>query len=494
MNPSELRRQSFVFIILAGILTAAIISVPLVEPILTKYITSLFASTDAQVGETANQLFTQILNIFKIVLWMALIVTIVRFVNKFVFGAAFRKSNSQELSTLIRNVISIIIYIVAFFVILQSVYPSANEKLTPIFTGSAIIGIVIGLALQDTLGNLFAGIALQADQPFQIGDVITIPSKGAGVVEGVSWRGVKIRTFQNKLVVISNSIIGKEAIEVAPRDNLNARLVSFNTLYTDSPAKTVHVVRDVVRQVENVSPKMRPIVRIHSLGDNGIEWEIKYWLDDYTKYNDTDALIRQRVWYAFQREKLTFAFPTRTLHVETKTQGHVFDETTGDVYERLSNVPIFEPLNDEETGKLAASALVRVFAPNEAIVRKGQVGGSMFVVNRGAVRIQLLENGFPKTLVSLGEGEIFGEMGLFTGAPRTADVVATQETEVFEIKNTAVKPLLKENPHLVEALSKTIAERRAMLAEKDEEVSKITPAEESRGILDSIKRFFGLNE
>lgn len=492
MKLNELRRQFLIFIIFAGILTAGLIVEPIVEPILTNYVTGFFASTDARMGETANQLFTQILSIFRIILWMVLVITIVRFINKFIFGTALRKTNSQEFSTLIRNVVSIIIYIVAFFVILQSEYPDANQKLTPIFTGSAIIGVVIGLALQDTLGNLFAGIALQADQPFQTGDVINVPNKGAGVVEGVSWRGVKIRTFQNKLVIISNSIIGKEAIEVAPRDNLNARLVSFNTLYSDSPAKTIHVVRDVVRQVENVSPKMRPIVRIHNLGDNGIEWEIKYWLDDYTKYNDTDALIRQRIWYVFQREQIEFAYPTRTIHIETKAQDHVFGETVNDIYERLSNVPIFEPLNDEETKKLAGSALVRVFAPNEAIVRKGQEGGSMFVVHRGSVRIQLLENGFPKTLVTLGEGDIFGEMGLFTGAPRAADVVATQETEVLEIKNTSVKPLLEENPNLVEELSKTIAERRAVLAEKDEETSRVTPEEESSGILDSIKRFFGL--
>ncbi|MGI9036726.1 MAG: cyclic nucleotide-binding domain-containing protein, partial [Pyrinomonadaceae bacterium] len=472
MKPDELRRQLFIFIVLAGILTAAIIVEPLVEPFLTRYVTNLFASTNARMGETANQLFTQILSIFRIILWMALIITIVRFINKFIFGTALRKTNSQELSTLIRNVVSIIIYIVAFFVVLQSEYPNANEKLTPIFTGSAIIGVVIGLALQDTLGNLFAGIALQADQPFQIGDVINIPNKGAGVVEAVSWRGVKIRTFQNKLVIISNSIIGKEAIEVAPRDNLNARTVSFSTLYSDSPAKTIHVVRDVVRQVENVSPKMRPVVRIRNLGDSGLEWEIKYWLEDYTKYNDTDALIRQRVWYVFQRENIEFPYPTRTIHVETKTQDHVFDETVNDIYERLSSVPLFAPLSDDETRKLADNSLVRVFAPNEAIVRKGEEGGSMFVVNRGSVRIQLIENGFPKTLVTLGEGEIFGEMGLFTGAPRSADVVATQETEVFEINNTAIKPLLEENPTLVEALSKTIAERRAMLAEKNSEIGQ----------------------
>lgn len=492
MHLSELRKKFLFFIIFAGIITATLIVFPIIEPILTRYITNLFASTDAQMGATANELFNQILKIIKIILWMMLIVTIVRFINALIFGAALRKTNSQELSSLIRNVLSIIIYIVAFFVIFNSQYPKVD--LAALFTTSTIIGVVIGLALQDTLGNLFAGIAFQADQPFQIGDVITIPNKGAGVVESVSWRGVKIRTFQNKLVIISNSIIGKEAIEVAPRDNLNARIVYFSTLYSDSPAKTIHVVRDVVRQVENVSAKMRPVVRIRNLGDSSIEWEVKYWLEDYTKFNDTDALIRQRVWYVFQREKIEFAYPTRTIHVETKTQDHVFNETDNDIFERLSNVEIFEPLTDEETKKLADSALVRVFAPNEPIVRKGQEGGSMFVVHRGAVRIQLMENGTPRTFATLGEGEVFGEMGLFTGAPRTADVVATQETEVLEICNPSLKPILEENPPLVEAFSKTIAERRAALTKKDEELRQVIPEEESTGIFNSIKRFFGLTD
>jgi small-conductance mechanosensitive channel len=493
MQLSELRKQFLLFIVFAGVVTIALIFLPIIAPFLLRYIVSVFSSIDPQTGETASELFNQIHNILTIVLWMALVIAVVRFINAVVFGTALRKTGAREMPMLIRNVISIIVFIVAFFVILQSVYPSANEKLTPIFTGSAIIGVVIGLALQDTLGNLFAGIALQADQPFQIGDVINIPNKGTGVVESVTWRGLKIRTFQNKLVIISNANLGKEAIEVAPRDNLNARMVWFNTLYANSPARTIHVVREAVRQVENVSSKMRPIVRIRNLGDSSIDWEVKYWLEDYTKYNDTDALIRQRIWYVFQREKIEFAYPTRTIHVETKTQDHVFDETAAEICERISNVPLFAPLSDEETTKLANASHVRVFAPNEAIVRKGQEGGSMFIVHRGSVKIQVMESGFPKTINTLDEGDIFGEMGLFTGEPRTATVVATEETEVLEIHNAAVKPLLENNPDLVSALSKTIAERRALLAQKNEESKNISEEEESIGIFNSIRKFFGLS-
>jgi small-conductance mechanosensitive channel len=95
---------------------------------------------------------------------------------------------------------------------------------------------------------------------------------------------------------VSNSNAAKEAIEVCPRDNLNARLVYFSTVYTDSPAKTIHIVRDAVREADNVSPKITPIVRIRELADSSINWEIKYWLENYAKYNDSDALVRPRVW------------------------------------------------------------------------------------------------------------------------------------------------------------------------------------------------------
>ena len=146
--------------------------------------------------------------------------------------------------------------------------------------------------------------------------MITVGAQRHTGVKEISWRAIKIRTFTNHVVLIANSNAARRPIEVCPRENLNARLVFFNTLYTDSPAKTIHVVREAVREADNVSDKVAPIVRIRNLGDNGVDYEVKYWLVDYAKYNDTDALIRQRIWYAFRRAGLNFAFPTRTLYVE----------------------------------------------------------------------------------------------------------------------------------------------------------------------------------
>jgi small-conductance mechanosensitive channel/CRP-like cAMP-binding protein len=444
----------------------------------------------SQMSETSISLLVNFFHLIKIILWMAIVIITVRFINFLVFHVALRNSTQNEISSLIRTILSIIVCIVAFFIIFQSQYPTV--QLAPLFTGSTILGIVVGLALQDTLGNLFAGIALQADQPFQVGDVINLQKNSwTGVVENVSWRGVKIRTFQNKIVVISNAVLGKEFIEVAPRDNLNARIVFFNTLYSASPSRTIHLIREAVRQVENVSPKIRPVVRIRNLGDNGIDWEVKYWLEDYTKYNDTDALIRQRVWYVFQRENIHFAFPTRTLHIEKQGVEPNFTETVNEIFDRLSDVPLFAPLTDEETQQLAETVEAKIFSNGEKIVRRGQEGKSMFVIHHGSVKVQINEDGKIKVLRNLSEGDFFGEMGLFTGEPRTATVVATEETEVLEIKHTCLKPVLEANPELVERFVDIIEERRASLNQINS-LHTTDPQASKSGMFDSIRKFFGL--
>lgn len=490
MDTASLRNKFFFFVVFAGIITLILIVLPFIEAPLSDYVKTLFGSTDEQMGKTAASLLEQLFRILKIIFWMSLVVSIVRFINQLIFSTAFR-SNSHEISSLLRNIFSIIIYIVAFFVVFNSQYPSVD--LAALFTTSTILGVIIGLALQDTLGNLFSGLAIQADQPFQIGDVISIPNRGEGTVENVSWRGVQIRTFQNKLIVISNSVLGKEFIEVAPRDNLNARIVLFNTLYTNAPTKTMQVVREVVRQVENVSQKIRPIVRVKSLGVNGLDFEIKYWIDDYSKYNDTDALIRQRVWYAFQRENIEFSYQTHTLYIKKNRSETDFVETSNEIFERLSNVPIFAPLSDEETQKLAENSRLRIFAPGESIVRQGQKGNSMFVVHSGAVDVQRSEEGAVKTLRKLREGDFFGEMGLLTGEPRSATVLAVEECEVLEIDNLCLKPILEENPKLVAALSQIIEERREVLEKMEEENNASQPIDKV-SIFNSIKRFFGLRD
>jgi small-conductance mechanosensitive channel/CRP-like cAMP-binding protein len=474
-----------------GLIIAIIVAVSVSAPFLNENIAGVFA--EGMPRQMASDTFETFLRLIKVLLWMSLIIVIVRIINSIIFTPSFNDKRGKRASILIRNIFSISIYIIAFSLIFKSQYPGID--LAAVFTTSAILGVILGLALQDTLGNLFAGLSLQADQPFAVGDVINIPNKGTGVIETVTWRGLKIRTFQNKLLMISNTNLGRETFEVAPRDNLNARIVFFSSLYTDSPTKTIHVVREAVREAENVSQKIKPIVRIRNLGDSGIEWEVKYWLEDYTKYNDTDARVRKRIWYAFLREGIGFPFPTRTLYVKRRQAKPKSEDETYRVFERLSAIEIFEPLNDDETMQLAKETAQRVFAPNEIIIRAGDAGETMFVINQGSVSVQIPEdvNGNkPRVLATLAEGKFFGEMALLTGEPRSATIIAKEETEVFEIGHDAVKKLFDNNPYLIESLSRAVAERRALINSSAEANSEAVEREHA-GIFAAVRRFFGMS-
>lgn len=504
MDTRDLQKKFYFFIAVIASVTLLLILLPFVEEWIRQSIYSQFnleinaddqivatdGSQPSQLAQILLGVLVNALRVLRIILLMTIVISVVKFISDLIFGAWVKNTNQTEISSLLKTVLSVIIYIVAFFIIFQTQYPKI--PLAPLFTGSTILGIVVGLALQDTLGNLFAGIAIQADQSFQVGDIIRITNQGIGTVEKVSWRGVKIRTFQNKLLVISNSVIGKETIEVAPKDNLNARIVKFNTVYTNSPAKVIQVVREAVRQVENVSPKRRPKVRIWNLGDNGIDWEVKYWITNYRRHNDTDALIRQRIWYAFQREDLDFAYPTRTIYTAKQSEEKdVFVETADEICERINHVPIFAPLSADETKKIAQSCSVRVFAPEEPIIEKGQTDKSMFIIHRGNVNVRVEENGEAKTISTLRAGDFFGEMSLFTGEPRTADVVAETETQVLEIKSYVMKPILEQNPEITKVISEIIDDRRTILREKETE-DQSEKSTESTSVLKNIKRFFGL--
>src|ERR1043166_5588318 len=436
----------------------------------------------------ATHYFEGLWRIHRFILLSLFIYFSVRVVNALLFDFLFRLRRGYEAPTLIRNIFTLLAFTLFFILIFNRVYNEVN--LGALFTTSAIFGVIIGLALQDTLGNFFAGISLHADRPFQVGDVIVVTSsKLTGVVESITWRAIKIRTFQNHIVLVSNSLAAREAIEVSPRDNLNARLVFFSTIYTDSPAKTIHIFREAVRDSDNVSDKITPIVRIRQIGDSSGDWEIKYWLDDYAKYNDTDALVRQRVWYALRRNGLTFAFPTRTLYLERAQP--VRPVTAEDqIADRLSAVDVFSPLSPEELRQLAKATAGHVFAPGETLIRAGDEGSSMFVVHSGRVAVQVSDRGGPRTVAELTEGNFFGEMALFTGEPRTANIVALEETEVLEIGHTAMKHIFETNPSLAESISWPIAERQAALAK--DSASTQPSIQETAGLLSSIKRFFGL--
>ena len=172
---------------------------------------------------------------------------------------------------------------------------------------------------------------------------------------------------------------------------------------------------------------------------------------------------------------------------QTRSARKIFDT----IAEHLNRISIFAPLSEEEIEALAAASKSRIYAPGEPIVRRGQQGNSMFVIIRGSVKVQVPEEGYNKTINTLGENDFFGEMSLLTGEPRSANVIAVAETEVLRIDKNGLRPLFESNPQLVESIWELIEERKELLTSKFEAGTE-DHGERKKGVIMSIRKFFGL--
>jgi hypothetical protein len=356
-----------------------------------------------------------------------------------------------------------------------------HYKITGFLATGTVVAAILALALQETLGNLFAGIALHLEDSFEVGDVIRT-GDSIGVVEAVRWRGTRIRTFNNNLMIVPNSLLARERLEVFPRRNLNARILQIGVDYNVPPANVIGVLTQAASNVEGVSRELPCFARVGAFGDSSVTYEVKYFTHDYSQRDRIDADIRKAVWYALKRNAISIPFPIRAYQRYTAPSARHHPEPV-EIAERLRAIDVLSPLSPAAHQAIADAARVHVFSRGETIISRGTAGDSMFIVHKGTVSVRIGDE-----VARLGEGDFFGEMALLTGEVRAADVVALDDVVVIEIAKDALEPILRDHPDLADAISDRIMERRDSLDSR-----RAGPASEERGtVLSRIRSYFGL--
>jgi small-conductance mechanosensitive channel/CRP-like cAMP-binding protein len=417
--------------------------------------------------------------------WVALIIFIVRVVDAFVFDLLMSRRRNVVAPQLLRQIVAMVIYVLLFVSTLKTIF---DVDVKTALTGGAVLAAVIGLALQDTLGNLFSGIALHMEGAFDVGDVLH-SGDYVGVVESVSWRATRMRGFNNQMIILPNSVIARERLEVFPQTNLNARTLQLGVDYNIPPATVIGIVSQAAAHVDGVARELPCFARVATFADSSVIYEIKYHTRDYANRDRIDADIRKVVWYALHRNKIAFATPVRAF--QNYTPPEIRQNVSADeVLARLGQVDILSPLTDAARRDIAAVTGVHFYSKGETILRHGAAGDSMFVVHTGTASVRLpddSEQGWHE-VAQLGPGTLFGEMALLTGETRTADVVALTDVTALEIGKDSLQPILSENPNLVEAITAKVVQRQDHL----DALRTGEPAEEETSIVSQVRAWFGL--
>ena len=372
----------------------------------------------------------------------------------------------------------------------------AGVKAENLFTGSAVVTAVLGFALKDTLGNVFAGLAIHAEHPFEVGDWIQYDANQAhiGRVVEINWRATKVLTLDEAYVIIPNGQLAQASIRNFTKpEPWSRRSLFVVTPYDVPPQRVQKIILDAIRGSFGVLERPAPSVVTFDFKERGIEHWVRLFTTDFDKRDRVDGMARDRIWYALARNGIeipvaTHAVRLTELPAPPPEPVRVTRDRRG---EMLRTVGMLWPLGPELVQRLADEGTERLFAAAETIIHQGDPGDSMFVIVRGRVEVMAREGDMPAVkLAELGAGDYFGEMSLLTGAARLATVTAVEETVVLEVGKESFAGILAARPGLVEdlgeALRKRIAERTQAIAG----VERAVP--EPQDLLQRIREFFAM--
>jgi len=449
--------------------------------------------TEALVREPTS--FSRVLFSFLVLFGVYALTT---FLDLVLFVRAFERGLGLRVPRILRDTVRWLLLLWTFFVVLADTWGFHFESLVWL---SGSVAVVLGFALSPTLGALFSGIALTSERPFELGDWIEVGNK-QGRVDQITWRSTRITTRDRENVILPNGVLANERIiNLSRPDQLLGIRFRVGVHYRTPP----HLIREILRREVVSAPGVmtppEPIFRVIEFADSAVMHEVKFFIKDIARLEDIKAEVMQRVWYAFQRERIEIPFPIRNVILRQEQWGgegtspEVEREKLARRQEVLRRLPLFRGIPPKTLERLASHTVEEYYLPGELVVVEGEIGDRMFVVTRGSARVTVDKQGTQEVAI-LKEGDFFGEMSLLTGAPRAATVVAPDGLQVISLRASDLGPLLRENPDVARLLADVVAARTLGLKEVADRASLRKESGEfdstSTSLLSQIVGFFRL--
>ncbi|HEY2816252.1 MAG TPA: mechanosensitive ion channel family protein [Casimicrobiaceae bacterium] len=385
-----------------------------------------------------------------------------RIAISFVFQTLLRKADVPRILPDVLFVLVLLVY---------AIYRMHVDGVNPasIIASASVLAGGIALSLQQTLNNLWGGVALQLDNTCRIGDWVRIDNVIGQIID-IRWRYLSIATNSGETVIVPNATLMAGRVTVlARRGDVRTswrREVDFSVSYNIPPSRVIVAVQDALirAEVANVAPTPASVVLCKSFDENAIHYSVLYWLAELRLDVQTDSSIRVHVYAALKREQMEIPLPHRVLidGGELPRFGTT-EEALGKRYEKLSEIELFAPMTADERRALASELNDCVYVRNDVISRRGEIADSLYVLAQGQVAIYGdadAAHNRPR-LGTLQAPACFGEMGLLTGQARTATVVAENDVLCYRLDKSGFDAILRARPELADGFAKVVARRQA---------------------------------
>ena len=322
--------------------------------------------------------------------------------------------------------------------------------------------IVLGLALQDTLGGLFAGITLISARQFKIGDWIKTGDV-TGKVITVNWYSTSLQTFEMDLLVIPNSVLASDTFNNFSQPTpIHMERIVIQFWEEQPPNKVREALLEAAYAAPGILDDPAPEVLLIEYGDDAGSYEAHIYFEDYADIDQIRDAYLTHAWYAAKRHNIVFPYEDLQLY---HFQGDELDIGSseaiepGQLVDKLEQLQAFN-LSREELELLSTDAILYRFGRRETILKEGQESDGLFVVLSGVTRKVVPGNNGIKYNAGMAQaGEMFGAISAIRSSESLITVYAETDTEIAKISTEKLREVLKSNPVFAQEMEKDIETR-----------------------------------
>lgn len=394
------------------------------------------------------------LDIVKVVWWVNAAWSLIGVVRVFLI----LEQKPRE-GRLLQDLVVGIIYVAAVLSIIAYVF---NAPVGTLIATSGAVAIVLGLALQSTLGDVFSGIALNLAKPYGIGDWLVLSNGIEGKVVETNWRATHLLTGANDMVVVPNSDLAKARLtNLSSPERSHGVTLTVRFRPTTAPSTMVDVMRSVLLSSNSILAQPEPSVQTVSLNGGAVELELAFRVADRALAGKAKSEVFDLVFRHAKAAGLTLAAPVEAAGpaepnaVETPFGFHTTPRKL------LDAIPLFASLTEDEKDALASTMTRRSFRKGETLAEQGEVLKSLMIVRSGVVAVSRRDAARETELGRLAPGDCIGEGGLLTQAGELGSVKALTLVVVYEITQDGLAPLLRDRPAIADELALLLAKRNA---------------------------------
>lgn len=417
------------------------------------------------------------------------------------WDGVLRRTIKGKVPRLLIHFFSLIVYLGAIMIIVGYVF---NKPLTGIWATSGVMALVLGFALRNMILDLFTGLAVNIERPYQIGDWIEInmdnPEKKIyGEVIDINWRATRLKNEEERVIIVSNSLLNNYVITNYTHPGRKVRFeTSLHLDHSVPVGRAKRIIKSAAKKVlkeQGFFTEPEPSVVITEVNEFGIQYTTRYYIYPWKGVVPTNARdkINSSILEALEFSGLKPAFPKNELYLARLGEKYHENDSMSQRLNILRKVSLFNPLTNAELAELSDNILSRNYAEGDIVIKKGDEGDSMFILSEGLLDVSLDPgNGSFQKVAEIHPGEFFGEMSLLTGEPRSATVTAATHALAYEIKKEHIEKLFRDKPLLMENVSYVVAERQAQNEMKLESMIKQQEAIDNlaNGLLNKIRLFF----